>query len=113
MPAWLIEGDPVVYLVLGCVALASLALWWRTRKKRYAVVGVVAVLLSLVFFLLDRSFESDREQIERKTREVAAAVQRHDVAGAFRHISEDFHYGGADKARLRSFAEEGVARRNV
>src|SRR5437763_3349454 len=113
MPAWLIEGDPVVYLVLGGVALACSALWWRTRKKRYAVAGLVAVLLAVAFFLVDRSFESDREQIERKTQEVAAAVQRHDVAGAFRHISEDFHYGGTDKKGLRSFADANVAHRNV
>ena len=113
MPAWLIEGDPVVYLILACVALACFALWWRTRKRRYAIAGVVAVLLGVVFFLLDRSFESDREQIERKTQEVAAAVQRHDVAGAFRHISEEFHYGATDKKGLRAFAEQGVAQRNV
>jgi hypothetical protein len=113
MPAWLIEGDPVVYLILGCVAVVCFALWWRTRKRRYAIVGAIAVLLGVAFFLLDRSFESDREQIERKTHEVAAAVQHHDVAGAFRHISEDFHYGSYDKKGLRKFADDNVAQRNV
>lgn len=105
MPAWLVEGDPTLYVLLTGFGLACLAAWWRTRKRRYAI-GAGAVALTIAgLFLLDRFIESDREQMVRKVQEIAAGVNARDLNRTFGHVSEHFERGGVDKASFRRFAD--------
>jgi hypothetical protein len=102
---WLFEGRVLVYVILACVGVLLLFQWWQLRKRSwlYAFLGVAA--LAGVYFLLDRAVETDREQIERKVREMAGAVKRGDVDGIFRHVSESFLLNGADKRMFRDRVE--------
>jgi hypothetical protein len=108
---WLFEGWPAVYvLLLGGAAILGF-LWTRDRKRHWLVAAGVLVGLAGVYLLLDWLVETRREQIERKTGEMAAAVKNRDVDRIFQHISSRFRIGQAtDKARFRQKVEDGLKR---
>src|SRR5207302_10229369 len=98
--------------------LAFVFVWWRTKRRPYALGAVTAVtllgLIWLLLYALPLLFgETDSKQIERKIREMAAAVKTNNVDRIFRHISENFHFGSHDKASFRRRAEEVMRARDV
>jgi len=105
MPPWLVEGDPIVYGILALGLVVSLAGWWRTRKRGFAIAAAVFTVLIVAYFLLDRFVESDGEQMTRKVAQVAAAVSRGDMDAAFRNVSDSFNHNGMDKPHFRQFCE--------
>src|SRR5262245_26338268 len=105
MPDWLVEGDTTIYALLALVGVICAALWWQTRKRGYAIAAIVIAALALAYFSLDRAVESDREQMIRKVREIAAAVSSRHLDAAFAHVSDDFRRGGVDKKGFRAFAD--------
>jgi hypothetical protein len=108
MPDWLVEGDTTVYALLALLGVIFVALWWQSRNRGYVIAaGIVGVLL-LGYFLLDRLVESDREQMIRKVREIAAAISSRNPDAAFAHVSDDFRRGGVDKKGFRNFADGRV-----
>jgi hypothetical protein len=113
MPPWLVEGDLTVYCLLALGLIVSLAGWWRTRKRGFAIAAGVFAALIVAYFLLDRFVESDGEQMTRKVSEVAAAVSRSDMEAAFTHVSDNFDRAGYDKKQFRSFCERHRAAGHV
>jgi hypothetical protein len=113
MPTWLVEGEPVVYAVLGIAFLGSVVGWWRTRKRRFAVVAGIAAALLLGYFLLDKLVESDGEQMVRKVTDVATAISAHDLDAAFRSVSESFDRPPRNKASFRKFCDDVLRAGNV
>ena len=102
---WLFEGRTSVYVVLIALTALMVVLWWQIRK-RWCLLGV-AVALGLVglYTLLDVTVETDREQIVRKIKSMIAAVNAHDIDGAFQHIADDFRsQQGKSKQDLRGLA---------
>jgi hypothetical protein len=113
MPGWLVEGDPAVYALLAGVLAALLAVWWRTRKRQYAIAaGVIAVLI-VGYALLDFAVESDGEQMVRKVREVAAAVSANSVNAAMENVSNRFNRHGLDKEQFGKLCERYISRGEV
>lgn len=107
----LVENRSSVYLLLGVAAIIVGTLWVRTRERRYAYgIGGVAGLFALFFFINLLRSETDGEQIERKVKEMAAAVQARNLDGAFQHVSDQFHRGTIDKAALHAFAKNVIDR---
>jgi len=103
---WLFEGWLSVYLVLATAAVFLLFLLWTKRQRRYAyALGAVGVLAA-GYWLLDVLVETDREEIARSVREIAAGIQQKDTEAIFRHVSDGFSLpSGMDKAALRRFAD--------
>ena len=96
MPDWLIEGDSTIILLLAVTAIIASVAWWQMRKKWLLAVAGVALVSIGVLMLLNRLFESDREQVGRKLTEMAAAVAPpRDMNKIFTHVSADFRYGAA------------------
>lgn len=92
---WLLDNRWTVCLILASAAVILLALWYRTRKRYYAVgVAVVAGLAALFFLIAALRGETDQQQIERKVRELAAAAQAADAEQIARHLAEDFRSPG-------------------
>src|SRR5208282_5754580 len=95
-----------IYLVLGIAAVVLAMIWLRTRDRRIRISLFVVVGLLGVFLLVDKLRpETVREQIERKIKEMAAAVEAQKPDRIFEHISEEFSIGPADKATLRDLAK--------
>lgn len=105
MPDWLIEGDVTVLTLLALAGVIFVAIWWQTRKRAFGILAILVALLALTLFLVDRTVESDREQIQRKVREIAAGISSQNLDLSFSHVSNDFRRGGWDRARFRSFTD--------
>jgi hypothetical protein len=118
MQSWLSDNFDVLVILLSLVALALPYFWWRTRKRYYALgaggavllLGLVCLLLYLLPLVLG---ESDSQQIERKVREMAAAVKARNLDRIFRHVSNTFRFVSLDRAAFRQKAEEVIRRRDV
>jgi hypothetical protein len=113
MPDWLVEGDPYVFFFLGCIFVAFLAAWWRTRRPRYAATAGVVAALIVGYFLLDHYVETDGKQMVRKVGEVAAAVSAHNVNAALGHVSASFDRHGMDKDQFKTHCENHISRGDV
>jgi hypothetical protein len=68
-------------------------------------LSALSALLLVGLYACDSAYESDREQIVRNLKEISAGVHEHDLNKIFRHVSDRFKYGSADKVRLRKMAE--------
>lgn len=103
---WLFEGRLSVYIALAGLSGFLLFLWGKRRKRGYLIGFVIAAASIGLYAVLDAAIESDREQIVRKVKEMAAAFNAHDLDAAFVHISDHFRSpGGRGKEQLREMAQ--------
>lgn len=111
MGARLVESRSTVYWLLGVAAIGLAVLAVRTRDRRYVHgLGGVAALLALFFLVNLLRKETDGEQIERKVKEMAAAVRAKELDHAFDHVSPRFRRGATDRAALRGFVQNALDR---
>jgi hypothetical protein len=104
----LFEGRVSVYVALAAAGVVLLLAWWNSRRRHWLFgLGAVVVLAGL-YFLLDRLVETDREQIERKVEEMAAAVRARNTAAIMAHVSDQLHRGGRDKAAFGQSVERAI-----
>ena len=113
MQSWLAVNFDLLIMLLGIAVLAFTYAWWRTRQRAYAIGagaagGLIGLVCLLVFLLPLVLGESDGQQIERKVREMAAAVKAGHLDQAFRHISGEFRFGGLDRPAFRQKAQEAI-----
>lgn len=102
MPTFLAEPPVLLYAVLLLAALATLGLWLRSRK-RWALVALGSfVVLAGVLFLLDRLYESPREQSVRIVTEMAESIKKKDWTTFSGHVSEKFNANGWTKKQLEA-----------
>ena len=79
MKSLLFEDPFWLYGILGIAFLVLLTSWWRNRDRAHTLrLAVPAGLIGLLF-LVSTLVVTDREKIQRATRDVAAAVQAGDV----------------------------------
>ena len=106
---WLFEGRTSVYVILIALTVLMGVFWWQTRKRWFLLGMAVALGLIGLYALLDVLVETDREQIVRKIKLMIAAVNAHDIDGAFQHISDDFRTPqGKGKEDLRELARRYI-----
>lgn len=101
----LFEGPTTLYLLLLVAVVVLLALWFRDRQRRWLTLLSIPAALALVLLLLDWSVETPREQIARKLREMASAVERRDVATIHGHLASTFQLAGRDRNTFRRYVE--------
>jgi hypothetical protein len=119
MPNWLADPPFSLYVLLLVAAIIPLfaAFFLRTpaqkrnqKQKKPSTKSILAAISATAFLLLlalkacDKFVESDREQIERKLKEMSEGVRDGNLDRVFVHVSESFRYGSWNKAQLR---EEG------
>ena len=103
MPTFLSDPPQSFYLLLMAGLVVTAAITARYQDRKTLVALVVASSLLLLFFLLDRSFESPREEGVRKVQAMADAATRADPGRFVENVSERFEMkGGATRERLKT-----------
>ena len=105
---WLFEGHLSVYFLLTAMAALFIVLGVRTRKRRWYAVAAGAVAVAGLYCVLDFAVETDREQIQRKVRAMAAdlTAPAH-LDAVMENVSDRFHCPFADsKKALREKREK-------
>ena len=100
---WLFEGRTSVYILLAIGAVVLFYFGWQLRRRALFVAGGIAAALILVYFLLDRIVETDREQVRRKLLAMADGVKARDADRILAHVSEKFSSWGKNRATLRDY----------
>lgn len=102
MPTIFSQPPAAVYLVLAVGFVIALAVWYRRRDRNslVAIMGSGIILLSI--YLVDRSFESPREQANRRALILAEAATALDRNRFIDQLSDSFNYNGATKNAIRT-----------
>jgi hypothetical protein len=107
MPTLISDPTSTMYIVFGAMVVILGALALRRQKKSDVITFVVAAVLLLALYLIDRAVESPREQAVRKLKEIESASQARNYDDAFKHVSDSFQYRSWDKKGLREKARMG------
>jgi hypothetical protein len=107
MPTLISDPTSTMYIVFGAMVVVLGALALRRQKKSDVITFVVAAVLLLALYLIDRAVESPREQVVRNLNEIQSASQAKNYDEAFKHISDSFQYKSLDKKALREKARMG------
>ena len=97
---WFTENPWPPIFILGLVACALLAVW-SSQKRGIWLVGILAaVALAAGIFFAEKSIVTERERIEQRVLDLAAAFQRkdHDLTLSFFSAQEPDLRGMAEKA---------------
>jgi hypothetical protein len=108
----------VVFPLLMAVGFGGSASSRKREKKssprrRFLIASGVAFLMLLGLFVCDHFFESDKEQIQRKLKDMSDGVHERNLDKVFQHISDSFRVGPADKASLRRLADSAQQNHQV
>jgi hypothetical protein len=104
MPTFLADPSIALYAILGVITLVLGAVAARRQKRSDVINFGIAAAILLALFLIDRAFESPREAVARKLKEMEAASQANKYDELFKHVSDKFQYKGMDKKALRDKA---------
>ena len=104
MPTFLSDPSTALYAILGVITLVLGAVAARRQKRADAINFAIAAALLLAVFLIDRAYESPREAVARKLKEMESASQANKYDELFKHVSDKFQYKSFDKKALRDKA---------
>jgi len=110
MPTALSDPSSTLYAILVVIVFVLAALWFRSRTRGNLIRLLIAASALLALFVIDRLFESPREEATRKLHEMAEASQQKNWNSMFQNVSDTFKYkdpGGTemDKESFRKWAK--------
>ena len=91
MSTWFTESPIWAYFLLVVVAVICVFRYVVTRQGKYLWGLPAAAALATGFWLVDYLVETDREQVARKTQELAQAAESGDVNRLIELFSRDFN----------------------
>jgi len=109
MPTALSDPSPTLYLILWVVTVIFAAVAARRQRRSDLINFLIPAALLLALFLIDWAFESPREVVVRKLKEMESASQAHKYDELFKHVSDSFRYKSLDKKGLRDKAGQAEA----
>jgi hypothetical protein len=92
MPNALSDPSSTLYAILVIVVFVLAAMWFRNRTRGSLIRVLIAASVLVGLFLIDKLFESPREEATRKLYEMAEASQHQDWDPMLRNISDSFKY---------------------
>jgi ketosteroid isomerase-like protein len=110
MESLLAERPLLTSVMLAAMAFGLIYGWLQTGKKPVGIAGVVFLMLIPLAWVIASRWETDREQIESRMHEIAAAVEANDHDAAVAIIADPTTRAQA-KAELRRWTFQ-VARVN-
>ena len=105
MPDFIADPPQTIYLLLAAAVIVSGLVWFNRRGRRplFVFLGVLSVTLLVV--LLDRVFESPREEAVRRVHAIMAAADRRDPEAFASHLADRVTYQGDTS---KDFTREGL-----
>jgi hypothetical protein len=97
MLGWLVDNTVLLTFVLGAIAVGGFAMYWSNRRGRYAGVGLGAVVLIALLWLLGRVVVSDQQKILNNLEAMRNGVETGDFDEVFRHVSNKFLTDGVPR----------------
>jgi len=101
MPTALSDPSPTWYLVLVVVVVVTGAVWVKNRTRRSLIAFAVSAGVLALLFLIDRLFESPREEASRRVVAMAAAATAVQPDAFVENLSPSFNYKNADREAIR------------
>jgi hypothetical protein len=98
MPTLLSDPSSSVYLLLAAAGITTLVVWLgrRDRKSLAVLLGVVGAIA--LVFLIDRLFESPREEAERRVRVMVRAADAKDPEAFVAQLADTVEIHGSNGA---------------
>jgi len=101
--------SPMLVIVIGLTTAALLGGLWLQTGKRILLVMLVAMLaLTAGGIILERSVETDREQIDSTLHQIARDIERNDRRAVLAHIhsqADDIRQAAAREIELYEFEQ--------
>lgn len=112
---WLVDHAGAVYVVLGLVTLALLAVFWVDRRVKFLVWSVGPLALMGLFWLLTLLVVTDRAQVRSNVQAMADAVVQGDADALFKYVARDFVYKprGYDRDTMYQKVRQAIKHFNV
>ncbi len=102
MPTFLSDPSLSLYLVFAVAFIVAAAIWSRKRGRNSLLAALGFGLLLLGLYLVDVTFESPREQANRRVLAMADAATARDPERFVEQLSDSFNYRGANKQQMRT-----------
>ena len=94
MPPIISDPPQVVYLVLIACVIVTGAIAAQRQNRKSAIAFGIAVALLLAVFLIDRLFDSPREEAVKNTQAMSAAADANNPDAFVSHVADTFVYYG-------------------
>ena len=92
MPTFISDPPQALYIVLALALVVTGGLAAQRQDKRAAVPFGVAFLLMVAVFVLDRVFESPREEAVRRSFQMAVAADAKNPDAFAEHLADTFEF---------------------
>jgi hypothetical protein len=96
MPTFLSDPPQALYLVLGAAFVVTGVIAAQYQNRRTLIPFVVAFLLLVGLFVIDRMFESPREESVRRAQAIAAAADARNPDQLVAHLADAIEYRAGD-----------------
>lgn len=90
MSTWFTESPLGVYLVLAVLAGLMALVFFSTGRVKHLVGVILCLLLGVGVWFIDHLVVTDREAIQQRSLELAAAIDRGDLAALEELFSKDY-----------------------
>ena len=94
MPTFLADPPQAVIVLLVAGLLVTGLIWMNRRGRKVAIAFLVLLALTCLVVLVDRLFESPREEAVRRVQAMVAAADHHDPDAFVAHVADTVEYKG-------------------
>jgi hypothetical protein len=111
--SWLIDNANKFHILFAVVGVGCLAIWRFNSRVKYLAYAVGALAAMVFLWILSVNIKTDRQQLEDNVTEMARAVEKKQLEGLFKHISNDFRYKGITREMLYDVAQKQIKAHDV
>jgi hypothetical protein len=94
MPTVIADPPQTIYLLLAAAVIVSGMVWFNRRGRRPLSVFLGVLAVTFLIVLLDRVFESPREEAVRRVHAMMAAADQRDPEAFASHLADRVTYQG-------------------
>lgn len=99
------ENPWPIYAILGVAAVVLVIAFFRTQRVKYLGYVGLLLVLGVSVALIDHFVETDREQVARRTFELAKAAEVGDFERFSERVSKDYYALGMNREVYLAYAK--------